>query len=77
MANLHSEGGFAMPTKPKKPEQIPARCLTVHEVAGFLHVHPATVRRMIKDKRLKKFNVGRHIRIDPRELHRVIDGIPA
>jgi len=66
-----------MPTKPKKPEQIPARCLTVHEVAGFLHVHRATVRRMIKDKRLKKFNVGRHIRIDPRELHRVIDGIPA
>ncbi len=42
--------------------------LSVKQVAFILRVHPLTVRRYIKDKRLKAVKVGGNIRIDENAL---------
>lgn len=42
--------------------------LSVKQVAFILRVHPLTVRRYIKDKRLKAVRVGGNIRIDENVL---------
>lgn len=42
--------------------------LSVKQVAFILRVHPLTVRRYIKDKRLKAIKVGGNIRIDENAL---------
>lgn len=46
--------------------------LTVKETAEYLKVHPQSVRRYIKAKKLKSLKVGRHIRIIQSELERFI-----
>lgn len=46
----------------------PAEFLTVAEVAGICKVSPATVRRLIRDRRLHAIHLGRSIRISRREL---------
>lgn len=32
--------------------------MTVHEVADYLHVHPSTIYRLLKGKKLPAFRVG-------------------
>jgi excisionase family DNA binding protein len=41
------------------------RLLTVDEVAERWRVHPRTIRRMIKDKKIKVIHIGRAVRIHP------------
>jgi excisionase family DNA binding protein len=35
-----------------------ATVMTLEEVAEFLHVHPSTVYRLLKDKRIPAFKIG-------------------
>jgi len=42
--------------------------LSVKQVAFILHVHPLTVRRYIRDKRLRAVKVGGNIRINENDL---------
>ncbi|HWY79138.1 MAG TPA: helix-turn-helix domain-containing protein [Candidatus Sulfotelmatobacter sp.] len=42
--------------------------LSVKQVAFILHVHPLTVRRYIREKRLKAVKIGGNIRIDENAL---------
>jgi excisionase family DNA binding protein len=42
------------------------RLLTVDQLADRWQVNPRTIRRMIKDKRIKVKRIGRAIRIDPK-----------
>jgi excisionase family DNA binding protein len=42
--------------------------LSVKQVAFILRVHPLTVRRYIRDKRLKAVKVGGNIRVDENAL---------
>ncbi|MBN1937423.1 MAG: helix-turn-helix domain-containing protein [Anaerolineae bacterium] len=46
--------------------------LTVAEVAEYLHLHPLTVRRLLKDGTLPARKVGREWQIDRAELERWI-----
>ena len=48
-----------MVMKPAYQENtLPARLLSVSEVAGFLGVHPSTVRRWEKTGLLKSYDIG-------------------
>jgi excisionase family DNA binding protein len=40
--------------------------LTVPELAARWGVHQRTIRRMIKDKKIKVIHIGRNVRIHPR-----------
>ena len=42
--------------------------LSVNQVAFILHVHPLTIRRYIRDKKLKALKIGGNIRIDENSL---------
>lgn len=42
--------------------------LSVNQVAFILRVHPLTVRRYIRDKKLKALKIGGNIRIDENSL---------
>ena len=42
--------------------------LSVKQVAFILRVHPLTVRRYIREKRLKAVRVGGNIRVDENDL---------
>jgi excisionase family DNA binding protein len=42
--------------------------LSVKQVAFILRVHPLTVRRYIRDKKLKALKVGGNIRVDENSL---------
>jgi excisionase family DNA binding protein len=35
-----------------------ATVMTLEEVAEFLHVHPSTIYRLLKDKRIPAFKIG-------------------
>jgi excisionase family DNA binding protein len=45
-----------------------ARLLTLREVADYLHVHPGTVYRLVKNGQLRGLRVGRDFRFDIRNL---------
>lgn len=47
--------------------------LTVEEVAEMLSVSPAYVRRLVFEKRIPYVKIGRHVRIDERDLVEFID----
>ena len=49
------------------------RALSLEDVAQRLDVHVSTVRRMLKDGRLKGVKLGRVIRVPVTELERVLD----
>lgn len=46
---------------------------TVPEAADALHLHPSTLRRLIRAGDLPVVRIGAAIRIDPDELRRFID----
>ena len=53
--------------------------LSVKQVAFILKVHPLTIRRYIKDKRLKAVKVGGNIRIledDLQQFHKEVTATP-
>jgi excisionase family DNA binding protein len=47
-------------------EKQPDRLLTVDQLADRWQVHPRTIRRKIKSKKIKVIRIGRAIRIDPK-----------
>jgi|CXWL01.1.fsa_nt_gi excisionase family DNA binding protein len=46
------------------------RLLTLHEVAGYLQVHPKTVQRWIAHAGLPCVRIGKSIRFDPTDVLR-------
>lgn len=49
------------------------KLLTVPEAAEFLNVQPRYIRRLVHEKRIEVVRIGRHIRLDQRELDRLIE----
>lgn len=47
---------------------------SVNEVAVIFGVHPNSVRRWIKDGKIKFFRVGGTVRITEEEIYRIIEG---
>ena len=47
-------------------ERMPARMLTLREVSDYLHVNPATVRRLVRRGQLRAIRVGRDLRFEVR-----------
>jgi len=44
--------------------------LTLKEVAGFLHVHPSTIHRLLKDRRIPAFKIGSDWRFNQESIDR-------
>jgi len=70
-----SEGSHHETSLPMNPSQIeslsrgehmPARMLTLREVSDYLHVNPATVRRLVRRGQLRAIRVGRDLRFEVR-----------
>jgi len=49
------------------------KLLTTEEVAEYLRVKPATVRSLIRDKKLKAVKIGPEYRITDEDLNTFID----
>jgi excisionase family DNA binding protein len=47
-----------------------ANVLTLDEVAKFLHVHPSTIYRLLKDRRIPAFRVGSDWRFKQESIDR-------
>jgi excisionase family DNA binding protein len=45
-----------------------ARVLTLDEVAEFLHVHPSTVYRLLRNRRIPAFKIGSDWRFDQESI---------
>jgi excisionase family DNA binding protein len=56
----------------KQPLKIKSRMLVVDEVARFLRMHPTTIYRLIKSKKIPAFRVGSEWRFDREEVDRWI-----
>jgi excisionase family DNA binding protein len=60
----------------KKAQPIPGSTiemfpiLTVRNVAEYLHVHPSTIYRLVKNKQLPAFRVGSDWRFNRQEIDR-------
>jgi len=44
--------------------------MTVRELADYLHVHPSTIYRLLKQKRIPAFKVGSDWRFDRESIDR-------
>jgi len=51
------------------------RGITVREAAERLLVHPHTIRRWLKEGKIKGWKVGGRYRIDPESLQQIVKGI--
>ena len=58
----------AVPIHDSTIEMAPV--LTVHSVAEYLHVHPSTIYRLLKNRQLPAFKVGRDWRFDREAIDR-------
>jgi excisionase family DNA binding protein len=54
------------------PSSTDARAKSIRQTAERLGVHPNTVYRLIKAGKLKAFNVGQQLRVDPDALEAFI-----
>lgn len=63
-----------MPLFSSTPVELPSRALDVDEVAEFLHVCTATVRREVKRGRLRATKVGTVWRFKPDDVQAYLDG---
>lgn len=60
----------ALNPTPKKPKVIP---ITTKEAARMLEIHPVTMRRWIKEKKIKAIRYSpRRVRIDRNEVERLV-----
>ena len=57
-----------MPAQPKS--NTGPRVLTVHELAGYLRVHQATVYRLLRQQKLPAFRVGADWRFNREAIER-------
>jgi excisionase family DNA binding protein len=44
--------------------------MTLKEVAEFLHVHPSTIHRLLKDRRIPAFKIGSDWRFNQESIDR-------
>ena len=51
-----------------------SQLLTLGEVAKRINVHPETVRRWLKEGRIRGIRIGRDWRFDPDDIDRLIQG---
>ena len=56
----------SLSTRGERGERMPARMLTLREVSDYLHVNPATVRRLVRRGQLRAIRVGRDLRFEVR-----------
>ena len=56
----------------RQPLKIKSRMLVVDEIATLLRMHPATIYRLIKRKKIPAFRVGSEWRFDREEVDRWI-----
>jgi excisionase family DNA binding protein len=54
--------------------RLPAQLLTVEGLARFLSVEISFVRRLVVERRMPYFRLGRYVRFDPDEVARWIEG---
>jgi excisionase family DNA binding protein len=54
--------------RPGETRGMLPRLLTLREVANYLHVHPGTVYRLVKNGELRQLRVGRHFRFEIKVL---------
>ena len=54
----------------KQPLKIKSRMLVVDEVARFLRMHPTTIYRLIKSKKIPAFRVGSEWRFSQEAIDR-------
>ena len=54
-----------------------AGVLTLEEVADFLHVHPSTVYRLLKKRRIPAFKVGSDWRFNQESIERWVKQLEA
>jgi excisionase family DNA binding protein len=47
-----------------------AEVLTLEEVADFLHIHPSTVYRLLKNRRIPAFKVGSDWRFNQESIEK-------
>ena len=53
--------------------QDPIPLMTIDEVAEYLRLHPMTVRRLVRERQLPAFKVGRQWRIKRESLDRWVE----
>jgi excisionase family DNA binding protein len=54
-----------------------AKVLTLEEVADFLHVHPTTVYRLLKKRRIPAFKVGSDWRFNQESIEQWVKKLEA
>ena len=54
-----------------------AKVLTLEEVADFLHVHPSTVYRLLKNRRIPAFRMGSDWRFDQESIEQWVKKLEA
>jgi len=62
----------AKPTRKGRVVRVIDEPLTPRELAAFLKVSPVTVRRLLANKELPYFRVGRQVRFVPSEVLRAL-----
>jgi excisionase family DNA binding protein len=53
------------------------RTLTLEEVADFLHVHPSTVYRLLKNRRIPAFKLGSDWRFNQESIEQWVKKLEA
>ena len=61
-----SPGRMESLARGERGERMPARMLTLRKVSDYLHVNPATVRRLVRRGQLRAIRVGRDLRFEVR-----------
>jgi excisionase family DNA binding protein len=54
-----------------------AKVLTLEEMADFLHVHPSTVYRLLKNRRIPAFKVGSDWRFNQESIEQWVKKLEA
>jgi excisionase family DNA binding protein len=52
------------------PHTRPAKVMTIREVSAYLHVHPSTIYRLLKQNQIPAFHIGSDWRFNIEEIDR-------